>query len=416
MKTRRATNCYQPRVVARSCLFLITFALSTCCALWEPCGALAQQDECDADDSFCSATQLTGDWFGRRSLLADNGVSFYADNTSFLFGNATGGVANALDYSGHGDYILLLDGAKLGIRDGFSLKIRAEHRFGQTVVNNVGCFISPTLLSDLPVFNSDQLYLTNFLLTQKLNDSVAVFAGKMDTLDGDMNAFAHARGKTQFSNMAFIFNPIVGATVPYSTDTTNTSGFSQLFSDGLLLSTAVRLPTTFFGRPGHHLFGGTWNNQLYTSIREAYIEYPDVTIPTTRGSWCLYWNFDQYLVQYAEDPQRGWGAFGRAGIADPNTSPLAWFLSYGIGGDSPLASRPDDTFGVGWYYAGMSHLIGDRITSQIGPVRSGQGVECYYNYELTPAIRLTPDLQVIVPSIRDLGTALILGLRAQLVF
>jgi len=50
-----------------------------------------------------------------------------------------------------------------------------------------------------------------------LTDAFSVFAGKMDTLDGDMNAFAHGRGKTQFSNMGFVFNPIVGATVPYST-------------------------------------------------------------------------------------------------------------------------------------------------------------------------------------------------------
>ena len=79
------------------------------------------------------------------------------------------------------------------------------------------------------------------------------------------------------------------------TDTTATSGFDTLFNDGLLLSAAVRVPTTLFDRPGHQLLGGTWNSRTYTSIAEAYIPYPDVAIPTTRGSWCLYWNFDQFL-------------------------------------------------------------------------------------------------------------------------
>ncbi|MBL9123643.1 MAG: carbohydrate porin, partial [Planctomycetaceae bacterium] len=265
------------------------------------------------------------------------------------------------------------------------------------------------------------------------------FAGKMDTLDGDLNAFAHGRGKTQFSNMGFIFNPIVGATVPYSTlgagffildgkdprlmfailnaeDTSNTSGIRELFNDGLLLSTSLRLPTSFFGQPGHQLFGGTWNGKTYFSIGDAYLDYPNVIIPTTRGSWCLYWNGDHYLVSDRRDPARGWGLFGRAGIADPNTSPIAWYVSAGLGGNGFNRRRPDDSCGVGWYYAGLSSQIGPLITAQFGPVRDGQGIECYYNYHWTPAIRITPDLQVIIPSLSDNRPALLLGVRTQVVF
>jgi porin len=335
--------------------------------------------------------------------------------------------------------VLTTDCGKLGIHDGMHIKFRAEHRFGETIVNDVGCFISPTLIADLPVFGSEQLYLTNVLITQELSDSLAVFAGKMDTLDGDMNAFAHGRGKTQFSNMAFVFNPIVGATVPYSTlgagfvvlrereplftfsvlnstDTTGTSGFNQLFNDGALLSASLRLPTKFMGLLGHQLLGATWNNQTYTSLREAYIEYPNVAIPATRGSWSLFWNCDQYLVVDSQDPLRGWGVFGRAGIADDDTSPLAWFLSCGIGGSVPIASRAADTFGVGWYYGGTSNQIGPLITAQFGPIGNGQGIECFYNYQWTPAIRLTPDLQFLVPSLQTFEPSLIVGMRAQLIF
>jgi porin len=382
---------------------------------------------------------LAGDWGGRRQGIAENGISLQADNTSFYIGNTTGGARRDFDYGGHGDYVLTTDCGKLGIRDGLHVKLRAEHRFGETIVNDVGCFISPTLIADLPVFGSERLYLTNVLITQEVNDSLSVFAGKMDTLDGDMNAFAHGRGKTQFSNMAFVFNPIVGATVPYSTlgagfvvlseneslltfsvlnstDTTGTSGFSQLFNDGLLLSVSLRLPTSFMDLPGHQLLGATWNNQNYTSLREAYIPYPDIPIPATRGSWSLYWNCDQYLVVDSEDPLRGWGFFGRSGIADDNTSPLAWFLSCGIGGNVPIASRAADTFGVGWYYGGSSNQIGPLITAQFGPIGDGQGIECFYNYQWTPAIRLTPDLQFLVPSLETFDPALIVGLRAQLIF
>ena len=432
-----------PHRSRRACALPAAWALLAALS-WIPSAALpvkAAAHDAESCDSpwLCVTPQLTGDWFGTRDHLADRGLRFYGDSTNFYFGNTSGGASRNFEFGGHGDYVLMMDGGKLGLQDGLFVKIRAENRYGQTIVNNVGCFISPTLIADLPVFDSEQVYLTNVLITQVLSDSVAVFAGKMDTLDGDMNAFAHARGKTQFSNMAFVFNPIVSATVPYSTlgagfvitrddesvfvfsilnstDTTNTSGFGELFNDGVLLSTSLRLPTNLFGLPGHHLVGATWNNRTYTSISESYIPYPDVPIPITRGSWCLYWNCDQYLAVQSEDASRGWGVFGRAGIADDSTSPLAWFLSFGIGGHVPLKTRPDDEFGVGWYYAGTSSQIGPIITSQFGPIGDGQGIECYYNYHWTPALRLTPDLQFLVPALRSFEPSLIVGLRAQLIF
>ena len=391
------------------------------------------------EPSYAMAPHLLGTPDGFRARLADAGVTVLADNTSFYIGNANGGFDQAFDYAGHGDYCAHLDGGKLGVREGLHLKLRAEHRYGETIVGNVGCFISPTLIADLPVYDSEELYLTNVLFTQELTDAFSVFAGKMDTLDGDMNAFAHGRGKTQFSNMGFVFNPIVGATVPYSTlgagfvfhpddgpmvmvtvlnskDTTATSGFETLFNDGMLLSAAVRLPTNLFDRPGHHLLGGTWNSRTYTSISEAYIPYPDVGLPTTRGSWCLYWNFDQVMFVDPSDETRGWGPFGRAGIADENTSPIDTFLSFGFGGNVPGRLRRDDTFGVGWYYASTSPRIGPLITSKFGPIGDGQGIECFYNYAVSPAVRITPDLQYVVPSLRSAEPALIAGVRALVSF
>ncbi len=388
---------------------------------------------------YAVAPHLLGAPDGFRERLAEAGLTILADNTSFAVGNPTGGFAQAFDYAGHGDYVMIADGGKLAGREGSYLKVRAEHRYGPTIVEDVGCFISPTLIADLPVFGSEQLYLTNVLLTQELNDDVSVFAGKMDTLDGDMNAFAHGRGKTQFSNMAFVFNPIVGATVPYSTlgagwnyhpedgpnvmvtvlnstDTTGTSGFDTLFDDGALVSAAVRVPTEWAGTPGHQLVGGTWNSRMYTSIAEAYVPYPDVALPSIRGSWCLYWNCDHTLFVDPADAGRGWGPFARAGIADPETSPIDAFFSVGVGGDVPGRSRPADTFGLGWYYASTSSRIGTLITSQYGPIGDGQGIECFYNWALTPAVRITPDVQYVVPSLRTADPAWIAGARALLSF
>ena len=56
------------------------------------------------------------------------------------------------------------------------------------------------------------------------------------------------------------------------------------------------------------------------------------------------------------------------------------------------------------------------ITSQFGPIGDGQGVECFYNYALTPAIRITPDVQYVVPALRSAAPALIAGIRALVSF
>jgi len=402
-------------------------------------GLLCAAAELALAQTAVDSPQLTGNWWGARTSLAENGVTVYADSTSFLMGNTAGGIRRDFDFGGHGDYIVNFDGDKLWNREGFFVKVKAEHRFGETITDDVGAFFSPEIAANLPVPGSERLYLTNVLLTQMLSDELLVFAGKMDTLDGDMNAFAHGRGKTQFSNLAFVFNPVAAATVPYSTlgagftvlrdgeqiltfcvlnsqDTSGTSGFEQLFADGVLLTLNVRLPARLFDMPGHQLFGATWNNRTYTSLSDSYIDYPNVVIVPTQGSWSLFWNFDQYLVVDADDPTHGWGTFGRAGIADDNTSLISWFLSFGIGGNSPIESRPADTFGIGWYYANTSGPLSPLVTPVIGPIGNGQGVELYYNYELTPAIRLTPDMQVILPAEEDIDPALVVGLRAQMIF
>jgi hypothetical protein len=129
------------------------------------------------------APHLLGSEGGFRDRLADAGVTILADNTGFSIGNANGGFDQAFDYAGHGDYCAIADGGKLGIHDGLYLKLRAEHRYGETIVGNVGCFISPTLIADLPVYGSEEVYLTNVLLTQELTDACSVFAGDLPPLN-----------------------------------------------------------------------------------------------------------------------------------------------------------------------------------------------------------------------------------------
>ncbi|HMO84744.1 MAG TPA: carbohydrate porin, partial [Lacipirellulaceae bacterium] len=241
-------------------------------------------------------------------------------------------------------------------------------------------------------------------------------------------------------NASMILNPIALRTIPYATlgagfvvlhelqpvftftvlnatDTAKTSGFDELFREGAVLSAFARLPTNFFGLPGHQGLGGTWSSRNVVSLgQDPRIILPDVPVGRQSDSWSLFWNCDQYLVVDRADASRGWGLFGRAGIADDRSNPLAWFVSAGIGGSSPLASRPADTFGIGWYHLGVSDQIGPFIATALGPMGDGDGVELFYNAAITPWCHVTPDLQVLIPGRENVNPALVAGLRANIDF
>lgn len=398
------------------------------------CGMLNESCfSCDHSRSLC-------EWGGLKPKLAESGITFQGDVTGFYMGVLDGGEARRGEFAGHGDYVFNVDAGKLGLHDGLFVKIRAEHRFGTPVGEATGTFLPPAVLGDLPVVDSENVYLTNVLLTQMLSDNFAVFAGKLDTLDGDVNAFAHGRGKTQFSNAALVATPIALRTVPYSTlgagfiwleegepiftftvlnptDTARTSGFEELFEEGVSLTAELRLPTNFFQLPGHQLFGGSWSSRNYASLdQDPRVIFPSIPIARTSGSWSLYWNFDQYLVIDPKNPKNGWGVFGRAGIADAASNPIQHFLSFGVGGTSPLPNRSDDGFGVGWYYSGTSDKISPFLMAFTGPVGDGQGVELFYRAQIAPCFDITPDFQILVPGRAEIDTAYLLGLRANISF
>jgi porin len=393
-----------------------------------------------AESCLCEQPYLTGDWHGIRTCHAESGLTYHLNLGQFYYGVASGGLDQQFEYAGHGDYLIVADMDKLVGMKGNFVKVRAEHRFGQSIGSSTGAFIPPTIATDLPIPDDDRLFLTTVSMTQMFSETFGVFMGKMDTLDGDMNAFAHGRGMTGFSNFSLVANPIALRVVPYSTlaagfvvlqdlepvwtfavmnarNTIESDGLSELFAEGCVLSTEVRLPTSWLGRPGHQLFGANWSSREVVELgQDPRFLLPNVPIARASGSWSAYYNFDHYLVVDPNNPKQGWGLFGRAGASDQDTNPLAYFLSAGIGGNSWIVGREQDTFGVGWFQTWNSNQIGPLLTAITGPLGNGQGVELFYNYAVTPWFHLTPDVQVIVPSRENIDTALLVGLRGVLTF
>lgn len=387
-----------------------------------------------SDSDAQERTGLTGDWFGIRTQAAESGITFQGDVTQYYQGITSGGREQKFEYGGHNDYLINFDMGKLVGAQGMFVTMRGESQFGNFVNNDTGAFLASNTSGLLPTPGEQQTAITSILLTQMLSETFGMFVGKLDTMDGDMNAYAHGRGKEQFMNIGLVATPIAFRTAPYSTwgagivvlgaEGTPVFSFSAIdprdfatdfeignvFEEGVTLSTELRLPTKFLGQPGHQLFGGMWSSRNVALLSAApLLILPNVPTPQAADSWAMFWNFDQQLVPHRSDPKKGWGVFGRAAIADADTNPLEYFLSFGIGGNSPVRGRSADQFGVGWFYGGTSSQLPGVLLGD-----SGQGVELFYNYEAKPWLHITPDIQIIDPALRGVDTSLLFGIRAKM--
>ena len=89
--------------------------------------------------------------------------------------------------------------------------------------------------------------------------------------------------------------------------------------------------------------------------------------------------------------KRSWGVFTNIGVADNGPSPIRCSVNAGLGGSSPISSRPLDTFGVGYSYVEYSALV-KNIAPAVLPIGNDHAAELFYNYAVTPWFRLTPDV------------------------
>jgi len=100
-----------------------------------------------------------------------------------------------------------------------------------------------------------------------------------------------------------------------------------------------------------------------------------------------------------------WAAFARLrgillrfGYGPPDTSTLTWDASVALFAGGLMGSRPDDSFGVGFFYNGVSNDVKNsitRLTQGTSSATDEQGVELFYDFAITPAARLNFSYQHI---------------------
>ncbi|MEK6246891.1 MAG: carbohydrate porin, partial [Planctomycetales bacterium] len=320
-------------------------------------------------------------------------------------------------------------------------------RYGEDV-NVAGGLLTPSnVVMGFPDPNSHVTSITGLKVTQAVSENLAFFAGKINTLQEyplkySPGPVTNLPGLAGFMNTSLVFNPIMGRTVPYSTFGVGaaylaegfpiaslsafdpreraTEGLDKIYGEGVTIVPNLLLPTQLFGRPGVMNLGGAYSSADYRSVDpDAWLDLPPEVIaaggPVESESWALYANLFQSVWVDPCVENRTWGLFAQFGISDGNPNPVQFVANGGVAGRSMLAGRTLDTFGVGYFYLGLS----DNFTNLVSPfieLQDEQGIEVFYNYAVTPWCRLTCDLQVVDSSAVALDTSIITGLRLQTIF
>jgi len=448
------------RTVVRSrttrLLAVLAFGLSSACPTFaeeEPEGILPIPNYGAA---ISERGYLTGDWGGIRTKWANKGLQFNVDSVNWADTVVVGGRSDDTELGGNFQYNLTLDLMRAGLVPGALIQLRAESRYGSSGILNTGqltpnnmAALSPTNYSDFDA--GYDLALSHLSYLQLFSEHFGVIVGKLDMYaEGGPNEFAGGRGRTQFLNWnlnvstpaLFIPASTLGAGVVVmptkkvtltnllinGVQCTNSNCFDVLGDNG-----GISITTGSYQYRLGDLPGGTNVSFFYffdadfTNLGSIGIIPGDGAIGLVgsdkKYAWQTSFSFWQYLSAKGthEGPLNltnkipdleGWGIFGSASFADPDTNPWKTSLNFGLGGRGVIPGRPNDLFGLGGFYNDLSSA---RLTTDGGYEKQYAGTEAFYNIAITPAARLSLNIQYLPSVVPDVDNSVMISGRLQFV-
>jgi porin len=181
------------------------------------------------------------------------------------------------------------------------------------------------------------------------------------------------------------------------------------------------------GLPGEAIPSSNWSNKPKINLESPFTAVPPpqrtqavgalLGLSSTEGlqtnfkdsSWFAMTNVSQYffvkddssaVAEKLKSGQllRGIGVFGRLGYAPEATNRISRDASVALFAHGVFDSRKDDALGAGFYYDGISgdlkNAIG-RLTAGTRAAENEKGIEVFYDFAITPAVRLIPGYQHI---------------------
>ncbi len=405
------------------------------------CMACDQCSACSPCDCVWCREELTGDWWEKRTCLAENGIVIDSSLTQFYQGVTSGGAEQKFRYGAKFDLFAEFNTEKMGLWKGGSFLIHgANWNFGQNS-NADATFMAPVNANLLFPTSEPSFAVTSLWYQQALGErGFAALVGRYDLLDiwklfypeygrgvdGFMNVSSFcpfnivALGFPLVSNVAGIVKAgdqglQAGVLVVETANHPTNIGLD--FPNGVTIIGFGRKYTNFGGLRGTHTLVGWYATGDFTSFdAEGWIELPPgATAPPKRsGTWSATYVAEQRLWQDPCNEKRYTNFLGYVDFADSRTNPLEVTGGVSLEAFGFLSSRPGDRMGIAGFYNGLGDL--SDVLSVLEPAGDVYGGEVYYNAEINPWFHLTFDLQAVRPTFRSRDTAVVLGLRGKLDF
>jgi hypothetical protein len=396
-------------------------------------------------------TQLTGDWGGFRTSLATHGIFVDLYATSAYQDVASGGLKIGSSFVENLQLAINIDTGRAGLWPGGLFHFTVGSRFGDSVRNTFTAGSSVPQNTGLafpgPFFDRD-IYPTEYFLVQALTPKFSLLFGKLAIVDiADQTLFGDS-AKYYFANLNFNKNPI--ALTFYNTDTiaaagvwtptkwltiaggvfdpnTQASNFIAHAFDKVNLYTGWIFSYAVGGLPAQLELQYNWTNKAKIDLGSPFGSLSLAQIPSAIGlllgspssgklpinykstTWGTIENISQYL--YVKDdqaavaaklksgqPLNGVGIFARVGYSPPEASTVTLHGSVALFAHGLWEVRKHDSFGAGYYYNAISNDLKDsikRLTFKRASVNDEMGVEIFYDFAITPAIRFIPSYQHI---------------------
>ena len=400
---------------------------------------------------FWERTQLSGDQLA-RTVLARHGLFFDLYSISAYQDVASGGLKTGSAFVENTQISINLDTGRAGLWSGGLFHLTLESRDGSSSAQrtfDAGSNVPQYTGLAIPgPFFVHEVLPTEYFLLQSLTPKFSMLLGKIDVLTVcDQTLFGNSY-KFDFANLNFNKNPM--ALNFYNTTSLSAVGVwtpsrKLLVAAGVFdpNSEANTLAAKAFDRvnnygaaifsynignlPGQSWAQFNWTNKPKIDLGAPFgqlspgtnLQAVGILLGSNSGqgfpvnyksdSWLTIGNVSQYL--FVKDQAgsiagklasgqtlRGMGVLGRLGYAPEETNPVTRDSSIALFAHGLFDSRKDDSFGAGFYYNGISDPLKrdiEQLSGSKSVVRNEKGSEIFYDFAITPALRLIPSYQHI---------------------
>ena len=401
------------------------------------------------EGDFWHRTQLSSDWDGARTDLAQRGIFIDLYSTGAYQNVTSGGLKTGGAFVQNTQLSINIDTARAGLWSGGLFHFTVQSRYGSAPANTftVGSYVPQYTGFVLPgplLFQNT--YPSEYFLVQAFTKQFSIVVGKISdvfipdqTLLGDSFKYFFANFNLNKNPMTTnTYNPtalavlaawtpklwlvVVGGVLdPFTQPNTIAA---NAFNKGVDVYLTAILSYKARGRPGQITPSFNWSNlpkidfdspfgrlspaQVPAAVSALLGQPPTADLPVNfrRDTKFVIANFSQYLAvkeQPAEIPKmlgageqlRGIGVVGRLGYAPRGSNTLTRDGSVALFGRGLLSSRAYDSYGVGFYYNAISGDLKQDIQRLTGGprIKNEKGIEVFYDFAITPAIRVNPGYQ-----------------------